>query len=414
MDHAVVVTASAATEKATAASAVSISSLETIRVMRRQEDSPAYRVVDYLSQIPSSAFLAVDADCRSAMMKWCYQVADACSYDRETVSIAMSCLDRFLGSSSTSSTTTTTTTTTMDGDHHHHYDSSPPSKKDSILYDRNRFQLAAMTALYMAIKVHERRPMDSRLMSSLSHYSHSPKDIEAMERDMLQTIGWRVNPPTAQSFVRSMVPLLPDYYHTMMDEAERETIVELTFLQLDVFSTTTTTTTTTTMTTTTSCYYDYTTPASWLAFASLLNAVESVVVSSNPNTSVFGVKVGFAHFETTMTNLLRIDRDSLRQIRVALYEAIHDGSSSIATASTSSSATTCGEGVVGDDDEDLDEDEDLVMMQLVDDNDDDDDAAMTITPSATEIMKHHHANIVAVDYGGTQERVHNSPRVVRA
>jgi hypothetical protein len=366
----------------TAAAVVNASSLETIRVMRRQEDSPAYRVVDYLSQIPSSAVLAVDIECRSAMMKWCYQVADACNYDRETVSIAMSCLDRFLCSCS-------------DDEGRDH---------DNVLYNRNRFQLAAMAALYIAIKVHECRPMDARLMSSLSHYSHSPKDIEAMERVMLQAIGWRVNPPTAQSFVRNMVTLLPEYYYTMMDDAERETIVELTILQLDLFSTATTMTSSSSNNCH-SCFYRA--PASWLAFASLLNAIESVVVSSDQQTSVFGVKVGFANFEATMTNILRIDRDSLRQIRLALYEAIAiDGSSSCSTP------TTITNTMDDDDDDDCDyidndEDEDVVMQMVVED----DDAATT----PTAIMKHH------VVYGTTQKEHHHhhhvhhsSPRFVRA
>jgi hypothetical protein len=340
-----------------AETANNIATLETIQAMCRQEDSPAYRVVDYLAQIPSSAVLAVDAECRSAMMKWCYQVADACKYNRgETVSIAMSCLDRFLSS-------------------------SKPGRE--ILFDRNQFQLAAMTALYLAIKVHECRPMDSRLMSSLSHYSHSPKDIEAMECKILHGIQWRVNPPTAFSFVRNMVTLLPEYYYKMMDDAERETIVEMTALQLDIFSTSNHPLSW--------CWA----PASWLAFASLLNAVESVVVSSDhyPNGSYisvsFGVKVGFANFEATMTKILKMDRDSLRQIRLALYEAING-------STTTSGCDDNDDGMEIQDCSSLDH---SPCARKVD--------VATIAAAATTTTTMNHVY-------GTNDHVHGSPRFVRA
>ena len=72
------------------------------------------------------------------MAKWCCEIADFCKYKRETVAIAMNCLDRFM--------------------------STPVGHQ--ILLDRNAYQLASMTALYSAVKIHEQEAMDPNLVSS--------------------------------------------------------------------------------------------------------------------------------------------------------------------------------------------------------------------------------------------------------
>jgi hypothetical protein len=242
--------------------------LDTIEVMRRQEDS-AYLVTDYLAQIPSAAALEapVDASCRFAMAKWCNEIADFCNYNRETSAVALNCLDRFMAT---------------------------PAGRE-ILFDRNQFQLAAMTALYTAVKIHEHEAMDPKLVSTLSRNAHSSEAVEAMETKMLNAIQWRVNPPTALSFVRNMIDTVPEH---LIDATERETIMELTVFQLDLSI----------------CDYRFSrAPASSLAFASLLNAVDSVV-----SDGMF-----FTNFENTMSGVIHVDHNSLRDIRIALYEAVN-------------------------------------------------------------------------------------------
>jgi hypothetical protein len=247
------------------------STLDTIEAMRRQEEN-GYASSDYLAQIPPSAAspldTPVDENCRHVMAKWCNEIADFCNYNRETASVAMSCLDRFMA--------------TPDG--------------QTVLLDRNLFQLAAMTALYTAVKIHEHEAMDPALVSSLSRGAHSPEAVEAMESRMLNAIQWRVNPPTALAFVRSMLDLVPQH---LMGVSERETVMELTKFQVDLAGS------------------DYTysqAPASSIAFASLLNAMESVT-----SDGMF-----FANFEATMAMSIRIDVSGLRNIRMGLYESVND------------------------------------------------------------------------------------------
>lgn len=242
--------------------------VETIRVMRRQEDA-AYLVTDYLSRIPSAATLEapVDASCRHLMAKWCVEIADFCSYGRETAAVAVNCLDRFMATAT----------------------------GREILLDRGQYQLAAMTALYSAVKIHEHEAMDPALISTLSRGVHQPAAVEAMERKMLSAIQWRVNPPTSMSFVRNMMDVVPGH---LIGPDERETVMELTNFQLDLAITD---------------YKFSRAPASSLAFASLLNAVESV-----SSDSAF-----FASFESTMSGIIQIDHRCLRDVRIALYEAVN-------------------------------------------------------------------------------------------
>lgn len=242
--------------------------VDTIRAMRRQEDS-AYLVTDYLAQIPSSAALEapVDASCRFAMAKWCMDIADFCNYSRETAAVAINCLDRFMAA---------------------------PAGRE-ILFDRTQFQLAAMTALYSSVKIHEHEAMDPKLVSTLSRNAHSPEAVEAMEAKMLNAIQWRVNPPTSMSFVRNMVDLVPNH---LINSDELATVMELATFQLDLAM---------------SDYKFSQSSASSLAFASLLNAVDTVV-----SDGMF-----FGKFESTMAGVILVDPEKLRDIRIGLYEAVN-------------------------------------------------------------------------------------------
>jgi hypothetical protein len=241
--------------------------LETIEVMRYQEQS--YQVSDYLTDLPVKALheAPVDEECRTVMAKWCNDIADFCNYSRETAAIALNCLDRFM--------------TTPDG--------------RQVLLDRNQYQLAAMTALYTAVKIHEHEAMDPELVSTLSRGAHSAQAVEIMESRMLHAIQWRVNPPTATAFVRHMLDLVPSH---VMDATSRDTITELTQFQVDLAT----------------CDYHFAQrSASHIAFASLMNAMDSVT-----SDTAF-----LAKFESTMANAIRVDPSATRDIRIALYESVH-------------------------------------------------------------------------------------------
>lgn len=241
--------------------------LSTIEVMRRQEIE--YSVSDYLTQLPANSTLdaPVDATCRMVMAKWCTEIAGFCHYGRETVEIAMSCLDRFMA--------------------------SPDGR--SILLDRSEFQLACMTSIYTAVKIHEQEAMDPALVSRLSRGAHSAKAVEEMESRMLKALKWRVNPPTSMSFVRKILDLVPD---DLLYKSERETVMELAQLQVEIAME--------------SYEFCMMTPSS-IAISSLYNAVESVCTDG----------MFISDFEETVTKVTQIDSEALRGIRIHLYESIN-------------------------------------------------------------------------------------------
>lgn len=249
--------------------------IETIHAMRQQEER-GYSVVDYLSHLSKTTAALdtpVDASCRHVMAKWCNEIADFCDYKKETVEIAMNCLDRFMAT---------------------------PSGQE-ILLDRNLYQLAAMTALYSSVKIHEQEAMDPNLVSNLSRGAHSPQAVEAMESKMLAAIQWRVNPPTTMSFVRSMIELVPD---ELLLSSEKDGIFDVTQFQTQMI-----------VTNYDFCKFD----ASSIAFACVLNAIESVVDND----------ISCTNFETTMAKYLLVDNACVRDLRMAIYELLDNSTDAI-------------------------------------------------------------------------------------
>eukprot|EP00580_Thalassiosira_gravida_P018045 CAMPEP_0201677510 /NCGR_PEP_ID=MMETSP0494-20130426/44271_1 /ASSEMBLY_ACC=CAM_ASM_000839 /TAXON_ID=420259 /ORGANISM="Thalassiosira gravida, Strain GMp14c1" /LENGTH=202 /DNA_ID=CAMNT_0048160479 /DNA_START=55 /DNA_END=660 /DNA_ORIENTATION=- len=99
---------------------------------------------------------------REKICEWCYQVVDHFDFNREVVSVAMSYLDRYLA------------TRTV---------------------NRRIFQLAAMTALYLAIKLYEPGKLRMSSLIDLSRGYFLAEHIVTMEDSMLQSLHWHVHPP---------------------------------------------------------------------------------------------------------------------------------------------------------------------------------------------------------------------------
>ena len=200
------------------------SSFETVRAMREQEEAH-YFVENYFRRgqnkfssecssdedsmnidTVSQAFAEepIDPECRSRMSEWYYQIVDFCGYKRETAAIAMSCLDRFIAS----------------------------KEVDHVLYrSRSQFQLASMVCFYSSIKIHEREAMAVGVVASLSRGEFQVKEIEEMEATMLNSIDFRMNPPTALAFSKHMLDLVPDY---ILSDDLRDTALELTKFQTEI------------------------------------------------------------------------------------------------------------------------------------------------------------------------------------
>uniref|UniRef100_A0A7S2HDW8 Cyclin-like domain-containing protein n=1 Tax=Helicotheca tamesis TaxID=374047 RepID=A0A7S2HDW8_9STRA len=125
----------------------------------------------------------VDAPYREKISKWCFEIADFCQIDHETVGIAMSYLDRFLST-----------------------ESGIP-----VLRNRKKYQQATVTTLYIAVKVFEREVIEPRQFAIISRGRCTESDITDMEMIILSALKWRVQPPTSISFVRHFLALLTSF-----------------------------------------------------------------------------------------------------------------------------------------------------------------------------------------------------------
>jgi len=174
----------------TSCSSSSSSALPTIRVMRRQERT-GYRMKsvswDLLQNDSSSCK-------RIQMAKWLHQIADFCHIQRETMEIAMSYTDRYLMKATCSNNTTASS-----------FLAKANTTKDWSLF----LQLLTLTSLYTAVKGHEREIFDLATLCKISHGIFTVTQIETMERELLSTLQWRLNPPTVSAFCREYLHLLP-------------------------------------------------------------------------------------------------------------------------------------------------------------------------------------------------------------
>lgn len=152
--------------------------------------SSAANNVDGSSSLTSSASSQITEVWREKICEWCYQVVDHFDFNREVVSVAMSYLDRYLA------------TRTV---------------------NRRIFQLAAMTALYLAIKLFEPGKLRMSSLIDLSRGYFMAEHIVTMEDSMLQSLKWMVHPPTSFAFVRDFMCLVsPD-----IDAEARHDVSEL-------------------------------------------------------------------------------------------------------------------------------------------------------------------------------------------
>jgi len=126
---------------------------------------------------------------REKICEWSYQVADHFDLSRDLVYIALNYVDRVCAASNTV----------------------------ELLRDKNRFQLLAMAALCLAIKLHggmdthvpgtEASIVETILHLGRGHFT--AEQLKAMEIDALQRLQWLLNPPTPQDFVSYLLVLFP-------------------------------------------------------------------------------------------------------------------------------------------------------------------------------------------------------------
>jgi len=163
--------------------------LEKLAVLRHLEKE-VYAIPDYLAHHRAAAAAPyppqpqqhprlVDEFCREQICEWCYRVVDYFDISREVVAIALSFLDRFLAACSC---------------------------------DRRTYKLAATTALFLAVKVHDEAHKRINFLSVLANLSRGEfeeRHVTEMERLMLRALGFRVHPPTTVAFINHIMLLPP-------------------------------------------------------------------------------------------------------------------------------------------------------------------------------------------------------------
>ncbi|GAX27110.1 hypothetical protein FisN_13Lh346 [Fistulifera solaris] len=156
--------------------------------MKRQEDTIYRSKLIDLPTTSSSEKDAPDGNCRDKMLTWFFEIVDYFKYDKETVEIAVNYVDR--------------------------YDCQ----------DRLDYQLTCMTALYTAVKIHERTALHPKLVASLSQGQFTEQDLIQQERKLLHQLQWRLHPPTTLAFVREFLGWVP--------ADQRQVVYELAQVQL--------------------------------------------------------------------------------------------------------------------------------------------------------------------------------------
>jgi len=124
----------------------------------------------------SSSSSGINELWREKICEWSYQVVDHFDFSREVVNISISFLDRYL--------------------------STRP-------VDKKLFQLAAMTTLYLAIKLYEPGTLTMTSMIDLSRGYFMVEQMAAMETAILRALSWHVHPPTPFCLARHILHLLP-------------------------------------------------------------------------------------------------------------------------------------------------------------------------------------------------------------
>lgn len=122
---------------------------------------------------------------RSHMLEWYFEVIDHAEHDRSVAALAINLLDRFAAAKSI----------------------------EGALNQRD-YSLAAMTSLTLASKLYLSRHnrcshISINYVRRLAHGSYTQDDVEAAEREMLQTLKWMVHPPIVPEFIEYIFHLIP-------------------------------------------------------------------------------------------------------------------------------------------------------------------------------------------------------------
>jgi hypothetical protein len=159
--------------------------IDRLATMRSQERTTYnYHNYDALSFPPPShqpideSVPRLNSSWREKICHWSFNVIDHFDLSREVVAVSMSLFDRYLATRGNRCNGSTAL-------------------------------LASLTTLHIAIKVHEVRKIKISTLANLSRGQFGPRHIEEMEWTVLNTLKWKIHPPTSMSFLSHLLLLLP-------------------------------------------------------------------------------------------------------------------------------------------------------------------------------------------------------------
>jgi hypothetical protein len=169
----------------TVSSSEKLDRIECMQVLHAQ-DVLKYKCRDYLERrnkrrthttTDACDEESIDTTCREKMCEWAYKVCDHFQTSREIVAIAISFLDRFV---------------------------------DRCNVDRTAFKLASMTTVYLATKLFNPKQFSLQSLADLSRGEFEVSHVAEMERILLKTLDWQLNPPTVQTYLSQLHVFLKD------------------------------------------------------------------------------------------------------------------------------------------------------------------------------------------------------------
>ena len=183
----------------------------SIEVLRRQELSSHYQSCDYLRDVTTTtartSATVSPSVIRREMLDWVIKITSFLKLNDDLAIRTATLLDRFLQTHQGSCCLT-----------------SAPS-----------FRLATMACFYLTVKVHDEHNtsncndnndtttiVNAELMAALSQGVFCPEEVEEMEVILLQALDWHISPPTALTFVREFLELIPCSVSTAMKESAYE------------------------------------------------------------------------------------------------------------------------------------------------------------------------------------------------
>ena len=149
---------------------------------------------------------------RQALCRWGFQTIAACHcISHSTAIVAISYFDRFLGSSS--------------------------SAANRALSDLRELQLAFVACLVIALKAHSGLNVECDFVSNVvCRNTYDSEEIMSMEVQVLQSLSWKLNGPTAHDFIDYFVDATPhlEGSHKRSIKHLSKALVEISFDEYDV------------------------------------------------------------------------------------------------------------------------------------------------------------------------------------